>query len=69
MRRKFTIVDILLAVVTLFSAVVASPYVMRQFMNLSKAGDIIWNISLDIVIAAVFILIVYVIDKLLNRFL
>ena len=69
MRRKFTLVDILFAVIVIFSAVVASPYVIRQFMGLSKPYDVVWNISLDLVIAAAFILVIYIIDKVLNRFL
>ncbi len=69
MKRKFTIVDILLGVITVFMAVVSSPFVIRQFSNLTKPGDVIWNISLDIVVGTLFILVVYIVDRLLNRFL
>lgn len=69
MKHKFTIPDILILVVLFFLIIVASPYVIRQFMGLEKVGDIIWNISYDVVIAALVLLVAYVIDKLINRFL
>lgn len=69
MRKKLTVVDVLMVVLVVFSIIVASPYVVRQFMELTKAGDIIWNASLDVVILTLFLLIVYAIDKLMNRFL
>ena len=69
MRKKFTFVDGLLATVYVLSLFLASPYVMRQFGALTKTGDILWNIALDIVILALFTLVLYVLDKLLNKFL
>lgn len=68
-KKKFTLVDVLISIIVLFSAVVASPYVIRQFMDLTKPGDILWNISLDVVYCACFLLVAYTLDKLLNRFL
>lgn len=69
MKNKFSFVDFLLIVISVFMAVVASPYVIRQFLGLVKPGDILWNVSLDIVLVSIYILIVYIIDKVLNRFL
>lgn len=69
MKKNFTFVDIILIVIGAFSVIVASPYVIRQFAVLSKPGDYIWNISFDIVVAAVCILLLYIIDRLLNRYL
>lgn len=69
MHRKITFVDILCAVIVVFSMVIASPFVMRQFIGLTKPGDILWNISVDVVALAVFLLILYAIDRVMNRFL
>lgn len=69
MKRKVTFPDILFLVIAVFSAVVASPYVIKQFIGLKKFGDILWNVSYDIVLAAIAILVLYVLDKLINRFL
>lgn len=69
MRKKITFADVLFIIIIVFSLVVASPYVIRQFMGLTKFGDILWNISYDIVILTVGLLVIYVLDKLINRFL
>ena len=68
MNHKFTFVDILCAIIAVFMLVVASPFVMRQFIGISKVGDILWNVSLDVVILSVFLLLLYTINRLLNRF-
>jgi len=69
MKRKITTVDVLLSIILVFSLFFASPYVMRQFVDLKNPLDIAWTISGDVVILAAGVLFLYALDRLLNRFL
>ena len=69
MKDKIALSDILIIVILLFGAVVASPFIMRQFIGLKKVGDILWNVSLDIVIAGAVFLIAYMIHRLVRKYL
>ena len=50
MKRNTTEYDVLLAVIWLLGIVVWSPKVIRQFTGLHKTGDIIWNVSYDLML-------------------
>lgn len=67
--KKITVIDIFLAIIAISAMIVASPYVFRQMAELTKFWDYFWNISLDVLILTVFFLVIYVVDRLLNRFL
>lgn len=69
MKEKFTLPDFLIIVILVFGAVVASPFVMRQFVGLSKTADIIWNVSFDVVIVSAVLLVAYVIRRLIKKHL
>lgn len=69
MRKKITIYDVLLIVIVVFSAFIAVPYVIHQFLGLEKIGDIVWNVSIDVVLLAMVLIVLLALRKLLNKYL
>ena len=66
--KKITVFDILLIVMAALGAVVVSPFVLRQFSVLSKAGDILWNAAFDLLLLTAVILFGVFLSKLLAKF-
>lgn len=69
MRKKITIYDVLLIIIVVFSAFIAVPYVIHQFLSLEKIGDIVWNVSIDVVLLAMVLIVLLALRKLLNKYL
>lgn len=63
---KATIIDFLIVVAGLALMGIASPYVMRQFTELTSMGDIFWNICWDVLIFVCGLLILMTLDKALK---
>lgn len=66
--KRITVFDILLIVMAALGAVVVSPFVLRQFAALSKAGDILWNAAFDLLLLTAIILLGVFLSKLLAKF-
>lgn len=63
---KMTEYDVLLAVIFVLGLVVESPRVVRQFIGLTKTGDIVWNIAYDLLILTAAVIVFLIVDELLN---
>lgn len=61
------ILDILLCILALNGFIVASPLVVKQFRPLKNALDIIWNIGFDLFCLTLFLILFYILSKLLKR--
>ena len=58
--------DVLLAVIFVLGLVVESPRVVRQFIGLTKTGDIVWNVAYDLLILTAAAVVFLIVDELLN---
>lgn len=63
---KVTEYDVLLAVIFVLGLVVESPRVVRQFIGLTKTGDIVWNVAYDLLILTAAAVVFLIVDELLN---
>lgn len=63
---KMTEYDVLLAVIFVLGLVVESPRVVRQFIGLTKTGDIVWNVAYDLLILTAAAVVFLIVDELLN---
>lgn len=63
---KMTEYDVLLAVIFVLGLVVESPRVVRQFIGLTKTGDIVWNVAYDLLILTAAVIVFLIVDELLN---
>ena len=63
---KISEYDVLLTVIFILGLVVESPRVVKQFMHLTKTGDIIWNAAYDLIILLAAVIVFLLLDGLLN---
>ncbi|MBR2093846.1 MAG: hypothetical protein IJ904_07425 [Candidatus Methanomethylophilaceae archaeon] len=63
---KMTEYGVLLAVIFVLGLVVESPRVVRQFIGLTKTGDIVWNVAYDLLILTAAAVVFLIVDELLN---
>ena len=65
-NRKITEYDVLLTVIFILGLVVESPRVVRQFVDLHRTGDIVWNAAYDLMILCAAIVVFVLVGQLLN---
>lgn len=66
MNRKTSVYDILLSVIWVLGLVVWSPKLVRQFIGLTKTGDIVWNAAYDLMLLLAVTVGFLLLDGLLN---
>lgn len=64
--RHVRVTDWLVVVIGFWMVILASPYIERQFAQLTKPGDIFWNIVLDLVVLHLGFLAMWLLMKLLR---
>lgn len=63
-----TFFDMIIYLAVFFLLITLSPYLVRQFGNLQKIEDIVWNVSFDLFWLCIGIIVVMVLTRLLNKF-